>query len=239
MKLYPLDESTHLVPGSDLNPAVPDSFQAFLVEGASFTKTEEYPVIPEWMVYRGVPKRILPFQKALNSREDLSETLVCFYSPDAEFERVRRNPRKYVSFFKRTAGIIGFDFSVHEDMPLVKQKAQMNDNLSLTFFFGNNGVPVIPNVRCGVDELQDEFLSAIPKFSTIAIGTHGFFRGIKNNSEWFVFLNSLVDVLHPRRIIVYGSLRGKLFDKVRSCTDVICFPSWIEQDIARRKGNDI
>ena len=113
---------------------VPDSFQAYLVEGASFTKTEEYPILKEDMISKNIPIDIMPFNKAITYRGDLSKTFICFFEPDETFERVRRNPKKYLNFFKRTAGIIGFDFSVHSDMPIIKQKSHMNDKLSLTYF---------------------------------------------------------------------------------------------------------
>lgn len=145
----------------DENNIVEDSFQAFLVEWANFTKEEEYPILERWMIPEIPPKKIMPFDKALNYQGDLSDVFVCTYARDCSFERVRRNPNKYLNFFRRCAGIIGFDFSVHSDMPIVKQKSQMNDNLSLSYYFGNNDVKVIPNIRYGKDELADEFLSAI------------------------------------------------------------------------------
>ena len=116
------------------------------------------------------------FSKAITYRGDLHDTFICFFSPDKSFERVRRNPKRYLSFFKRTAGIIGFDYSIHSDMPVIKQKAQMNDNLSLTYYYGSNGISVIPNLRCGIDDLLPEFLSALPKRSVVAVGTHGFIK---------------------------------------------------------------
>ena len=118
------------------NNIVEDSFQAFLVEGASFTKEEEYPVLESWMIPETPPKKIMPFDKALNYKGDLSEVFVCTYARDPSFERIRRCPRRYVDFFNKCAGLIGFDFSVHSDMPIIKQKSQINDNLSLTFFMG-------------------------------------------------------------------------------------------------------
>ena len=121
----------------DENNVIEDSFQAFLVEGANFTENEEYPIIEEWMIPKEPPKRIMPFDKALNYRGDLSDVYVDTYSRDCTFERVRRNPQIYLGFFSRCGGLIGFDFSVHTDMPIVKQKSQMNDNLSLTYYYGN------------------------------------------------------------------------------------------------------
>ncbi len=99
-----------------------DSFQAFLVDGAEFTKKEEYPILREDMVPSNIPQAVMPFSKAITYRGDLSKTVIYFFSPDKTFERIRRDPKRYLNFFKRTAGIIGFDFSVHSDMPIVKQK---------------------------------------------------------------------------------------------------------------------
>ena len=40
------------------NKKVPDSFQAYLVEGASFTKKEEYPILKEDMISKSIPMDI-------------------------------------------------------------------------------------------------------------------------------------------------------------------------------------
>ena len=81
---------------------VEDSFGAYLVEGARFSKHEEYPIIEERMIAKTIPVNIMPFSKAINYRGDLRNTFICTYSPDKTFERVRRNPQKYLNFFKRT-----------------------------------------------------------------------------------------------------------------------------------------
>lgn len=226
-----------VMPGVRLYDAVEDSFQAFLVEGAFFTRNEEYPILREDMVSSNIPKKIMPFSKAITFQGDLCDTFICFFSPDKTFERVRRNPRKYLHFFKRTAGIIGFDFSIHDDMPMIKQKTQINENLSLTFFYGNQGIPVIPNVRCGVDELLPEFLEAIPKHSMIAIGTHGFCKAIREQCEWYCFLERIIKELEPRTIVVYGTLNGKMFDGLKECANFVFFDSWISQRYKEGKKN--
>ena len=218
-----------IIPMGDAGPngVVPDSFQAFLIEGAELTRKEQYPIIRSDMVPTSPPKKILPFNKAINFKGDLSDTYICTYSPDASFERIRRNPRKYVSFFKRTAGIIGFDFSIHTDMPLIKQKQQINDNLSLSYFYGNQGVKVIPNVRCGVYELLPEFLEAIPKQSMIAIGAHGFCKEISEKCEWRCFLEKIIAELSPSAIVTYGSLHGKFFEEIKKSSNFVFYEPWI------------
>ncbi len=63
----------------DKNEVVEDSFQAFLVEGANFTEIEEYPIIENWMIPEVPPKKIMPFDKALNYRGDLSDIYMCVH----------------------------------------------------------------------------------------------------------------------------------------------------------------
>lgn len=207
---------------------VDDSFQSFLVDGAKFTPNEEYPIIEKEMVPEDPPLQIMPFDKALNYRGDLKNTYICSYSPDKTFERIRKNPKKYVSFFKRTAGIIGFDFSIHSDMPVVKQKSQINDNLSLTYYYGKQDIPVIPNVRCGSDKLLSEFLCAIPEKSIIAIGTHGFIKTKHEQAEWYCFIEEIIKQLSPSHIVVYGTLRGINLNEFHT-TDFVFYDSWIDR----------
>ncbi len=225
------------MPCVGLNDTAEDSFQAFLVDGAIFTQKEEYPILREEMISTSVPKRIMPFSKAITFQGDLHETFICFFSPDKTFERVRRNPRKYIHFFKRTAGIIGFDFSIHDDMPIIKQKAQINDNLSLTYFYGKQGIPIIPNLRCGIDELLPEFLETIPKHSMVAIGTHGFCKRIREQCEWYCFLESILTELEPSTIVVYGTLNGKMFDDLKERANFVFFDPWISQHYKEGKKN--
>ena len=221
----------------DENNMVEDSFQAFLVEGANFTKEEEYPILERWMIPEIPPKKIMPFDKALNYQGVLSEVFVCTYARDCSFERVRRNPKRYINFFKRCAGLIGFDFSVHSDMPIVKQKSQMNDNLSLTYFYGKEGIKIIPNIRYGDDDLSDEFLSAIPKHTLIAVGTHGFIKEIPQKAEWYCFLEKIIKELEPSGIIIYGKLSGKIFDEFEEKSKLYYYEPWIYSDRKRRDQN--
>lgn len=214
--------------------SVEDSFQAFLVEEAEFTQNEEYPIIESWMVPETPPARILPFCKAINYRGDLSDVYVCFFSPDPTFERVRRMPKRYLPFFKRCAGIVGFDSSIHTDMPLIKQKSQMNDNLSLTYYFGKNGCPVIPNARWGIDETADEFLSAIPTNTLIAIGIHGFSKLNWQKAEWSCFLEKLIESRKPKGIVVYGNPNKAIFDPFLGKCPFFFYEPWINE--RRRRG---
>ena len=112
-------------------------------------------------------------------------------------------------------------------MQVVKQKSQMNDNLSYTYFYGKNGIPIIPNIRAGIDELLPEYLKAFPKNTLIAVGTNGFIKTKPEKYEWLCFLEEIIESLDPTGIIVYGTLNGECFEHIKQRVPVHLFDSWI------------
>lgn len=216
---------------------VEDSFQAFLVDGAEFTDIEEYPILTEDMVPSVLPEKIMHFSKAIAYQGDLSKTVIYFFSPDKSFERVRRNPQLYVDFFKRTAGIMGFDYSVHTDMPVIKQKSQMNDNLSLSFYFANKGIPLYPAPRAGSDDTVEEYLKAFPKHTFLVLGTHGFVQHRWQKREWCYWIDLLINELEPKGFIVVGHLTGEIFEQFKDKVPFYFYDSFIEERMKEVKKN--
>ena len=103
----------------------------------------------------------------------------------------------------------------------------MNDNLSLTYYYGSNNIPIIPNVRFGVDELAEDFLLAIPKHSLIAIGVYGFYKHKFEKYEWYCFLEHILPLLQPTGVVVYGNLNDKIFDPFKKCYHFHYYTPWI------------
>lgn len=53
------------------------------------------------MVAKEVPKHIEPFAKVWEKRKvrkDLSDIFICTYANDNTFERIRKNPKRYLNF---------------------------------------------------------------------------------------------------------------------------------------------
>ena len=100
-------------------------------------------------------------------------------------------------------------------------------------------IPIIPNIRCCNNELLPEFLSAIPKNSTIAVGTHGFIKTKQEKYEWYCFLENIIQALNPSTIIVYGHLTGSIFDDLKARVNFIFYDSWINTRFkeVKRNGN--
>lgn len=115
-------------------------------------------------------------------------------------------------------------------MQVVKQKSQINDNLSLTFYFANQGNKCIPNLRCGIKELYDEFFEAIPKNEIVAIGTNGFNKTNYQKAEWYCFVSEIVNKLNPRAIIVVGTLDKKIVNDFSRKCEFIFFDPWMYEN---------
>lgn len=209
---------------------VEDSFSAFLTENADFTKVEGYPILTKEMISETVPIDIITFKEALKLPvSERKKYYVCTFSKDNSFKRIKRNPKMYVDFFKSFDGLIGFDYSIHSDMPPIVQKSQMYDNLALTYFYGNKGIKVIPNIRTGSNYISEEFFESIPKNSLVAVGTHGFIKSKTQKYEWYYFLKYIIEKIEPCGIIIYGTLRGKLFDEIKQTVPVYQYDSWMEK----------
>ncbi|SKA69169.1 protein of unknown function [Eubacterium uniforme] len=195
---------------------VKDNFRAYLTEGCERTLQEGYPIIPSWMIPKEVDDiKIIPFSEWKNYKNNIEDYYICFFCQDDVFSVVLNNPRKYIKLFRRAKGIIGFDYSIYYDMPAVKQKSQMNDNLSLTFYYGMRNIKVIPNIRYGIESTRDDFLSAIPRNSVIAIGSYGCVKTKKEKERFRYFLREMLPILMPKVVVVYGAMPDDVFGEFK------------------------
>lgn len=197
-----------------LNKQVKDNFHAFLVKEATFTPNEEYPILKREFISNEIPKKIIPFDKSKEIKmKDRKNYYVCFYCADETFNKTYTYPKKYLNYLSTFAGVITQDWSIHEDLPIIKQKENMNKNLEIAYYYGSNGLSIIPNIRVGTDRIKEEYYKTIPKHSTIAIGTYGFIKSIKEQENFDAFIEDIIHYLEPHDIIVYGAMPKRVFDK--------------------------
>lgn len=195
---------------------VKDVFKAFLTEGCKRTQVEGYPIIPVWMIPTDVENiKIIPFSRWKEVGKRINEYYICFFCEDDDFTAVLNNPKQYIRLFRRAKGIIGFDYSIYYDMPVIKQKSQMNDNLSLTFYYGMRNIKIIPNIRYGIESTRDDFLSAIPCNSIIAIGSYGCVHSLEEKERFRYFLREMLPRLSPKLVVVYGAMPEDVFGEFK------------------------
>ncbi len=202
-----------------------DVFRAFLVENAEYGGYYEMPCIK---TSNKIPNKVILFSKAMESKTKDFDQWVMFYEHDYKFECLWKNPKKYLERLKKFNGIISPDFSMYRNMPLAMQIWNTYRNRALAIWFQSNGIEVIPNVRWNDERTYTFAFDGIEKEKTIAIGTHGCLRGKENREYLEKGLDVAVQQLNPRRIIVYGSALGRIFDRYRDRgIEIIVFESEI------------
>lgn len=194
-------------------PYVRDVYLAYLIANARRTKTDDYPIIEEWMVATEPPKEIIQWDRR-NDVINPGETGMSFYCCDPGFQPILGNPKKYVDKLKLYQCIIGMDASPFDNMPLWVQKSQIGLNLGITYYYGSLGMKVIPNVRLG-DNRTLSSLEAYPRHTLIAIGTHGFTRKLDNRYVFAEQVQRIIEELDPCGICVYGPVSHEIFGMAR------------------------
>lgn len=183
-----------------------DVFNAFLVPTADYDGVFEFPTMQKenW-----IPNRLIPFSKAASCKN--CAQWIHFYEFDYQFERVWRNPKRYLNLFKRFAGVILPDFSIYRDMPLAMQLWNIYRSRAIGHWLESNGIKIIPNIRFGDERTYQPCCDGIALGSTISIGTYG----LTSEKEDLFFLNEglayAVERTKPQAIVVYGATPDDVF----------------------------
>jgi len=187
-----------------------DVFNAFLVTLATYAGIFEFPVIQPT---DRIPNRLIPFSKAVGCKD--FDQWVHFYEFDYLFERVWRDPRRYLPILKRFNGVILPDFSVYRDMPFVMQLWNIYRSRAIGFWLQANDVRVIVNVRWGDGRTYRVCCDGAPKGCVISVGTVGSIQSVEDRRLFEEGLAVVVERLQPKVIVVYGSAPEDIFGKYR------------------------
>lgn len=184
-----------------------DVFNAFLVVVARYAGLFEFPVInrTNW-----IPNRLIAFSKAVSSND--YDQWIHFFEDDYLFERIWRNPARYLNIFKRFNGVILPDFSLYRDMPFVMQLWNIYRSRAIGCWLQRHGIKVIVNIRFGDQRTYKICCDGISKNSTIAIGTHGTIKNITDREIFVEGLKVIIKRLQPTVIIIYGSFPRYLWE---------------------------
>jgi hypothetical protein len=185
-----------------------DVFNAFLVSMATYAGIFEFPRIKA--IYE-IPNRLIPFSKAISCKD--YDQWVHFYEDDYLFERIWRNPRKYLEILKRYNGVILPDFSCYRDMPLAMQIWNIYRSRAIGHWLQINGIKVIPNIRYGDRRTYRISCDGIEKHGVIAFGSHGTMKHIRDRVIFLAGIDVAISILKPSVIIVYGCASDKYFKK--------------------------
>lgn len=190
-----------------------DEFMFYLTRGALLTSEDEYPILRRDMIATKIPEAMVQWdcRKEATAPE---KTAMSFYCNDVEFTPILNNPHNYVEKLRKYQCIVGLDASPYDDMSITVQKSQIYTNLAVTYFFGNNGLKVVPNLRLG-DNRTVGMIAAIPKECMICIGANGFTWNLANRKLFKEQVDIITYELRPTAVLVYGVEIGDVFETPR------------------------
>ena len=159
-------------------------------------------------------KHILRGEK--NYYEDL---FINWYIDDYKFDGPKGIWNNYdasLNIIIHFAGIITPDFSTYQDFPLPIKLYATYRMRAYGYWLGRQGINVINNVRWGTKETFDFTFEGIQKNSIVSIGTVGGGpRKLIDRERFEIGLYKMVEVLKPNTILVYGSMRGACFERLK------------------------
>lgn len=183
-----------------------DVFNAFLVTLAYYAGVFEFPVIqPTYWI----PNRLIAFSKAISCTDH--DQWIHFFEEDYLFERLWRNPYRYLEILRRYNGVILPDFSIYRDMPFVMQLWNIFRSRAIGCWLQQNGIKIIVNIRYADRRTYRCCCDGISKRCVIALGTYGVMKCRENRYYFCEGLEVVVKRLQPSTIVVYGAAPGSIF----------------------------
>ncbi|MGN8774041.1 DUF4417 domain-containing protein [Candidatus Weimeria sp. HCP3S3_B5] len=208
---------------------VDEGFRVSLVETAFFDGDLEIPHIdaPKEII---IPSGMVPFSKR---NRGVPTDFVCFYENDINFRDVLTKTEEFKDDLGRFAGIISPDCSLYIDAPLIVQLADIYLNRAVGYYYSNQGIYVVPNIRWGDERTYtDEIFSEPPAFlgvdknSIVSIGTYGQIKAAESKKYFREGLISMLDFLSPQVVLVYGPMNRKIFEGLSGRTCFVQFDDW-------------
>ena len=162
----------------------------------------ELPPIKEWIGFNYVLSDKNPEGKAVH-----------FFIDDYQFERVWRQPEKYLEKLKQYVCVATPDFSPYSDMPHVLQMYSHYKKQWVGKWLQFNGVTVIPTIRSSTDKRSFEwYLDGIPK-GGIVIMSSMWCESRKdkdqNESDYYEYTH-MKEIIQPKKIFIYGRKSKKM-----------------------------
>ena len=208
-----------------------NTFRSFLVENADY---EGFFELPKIKTSNLIPKKLVPFSRAMSQKWNDFDCWVMFYEHDIKFERFWNNPKRYLTKLKKFNGVISPDFSLYRNMPLCMQMWNTYRGRALATWLQDNAVEIIPNVRFNDERTYKFCFDGIEKFKTVAVGAHGCIKNQIDRAYFVKGLAQLVIRLHPKTIIVYGAAPDDTFKKYKDMgINIVPFES--EFSMSRRQ----
>ena len=158
---------------------------------------EEIPEVTEW----------IGFNYMLSEKHPEGKGVHCFVN-DYQFERLWRNPDRYIEKLRRFAVVASPDFSPYGDMPFCLQLFNHYRKHWVARYLQENDVHVIPTIRASTDSRSKQFyLDGEPHNSPVIISSM-YTNDDVSRKIYRDEYDTMFDTLNPSAVFIYGKQYG-------------------------------
>lgn len=184
-----------------------DVMKEFLIYGAELTEMG-FPILPAVQAY---PTDTIDFRSGLSRTFKGHHGTSCnFYIDDEKFLSLENNVDKYLNYLKLFKCVLGIDFTIDTQMPLIMQFFNKYRSMALDWYLTLQGITVIPNVNIIPYKGREWLLDGLPKHSTLSCSTNGRVRSKAAREEFCKGFHEMCERLEPTRVVVVGILPDEL-----------------------------
>ncbi len=214
-----------------------DMWNAFMVKDAYFSPGSDMPIctsttqVPLELISYDDAKGIYKRMVRAGNTDFHTKAFIHFFIDDQKFDGKRSSiwlyPEEALKVITHFDGIITPDFSTNADFPDPWKRFNTYRMRSFGCWMNQKKIPVINCVRWGTYETWCYCFDGIPKGSTVCIGTVA--SGMRKLESRPLFTNGLrkmIEVINPKRIIIYGSSNYSCFKELTTKEiEIISFES--------------
>ena len=162
----------------------------------------------------GMPEALIPFNYVKSAveghKQELFTRYVHFFLDDYQFERIWRDPHRYIKLMSNFAGAIMPDFSTYENMPKAMKIWNMYRAKLISQAMQDYGMNVIPLVRGS----EDFYLDGFEQGGIVAVSTVGIFADEEMRKKWQERISIALNKLKPDAVLLYGNSIGFDFGNI-------------------------
>lgn len=192
--------------------ACKDVFHGYMTKAIQLDPEFGMPIMrPELEVPRGV----VSFSEAMDSKTTDFDQYVHFYEHDAKIERFWKSPWKYMDRLSNFAGFLSTDYSSTPDMPKPQRAYNVYRNQLVGSWLQDLGYNSICNVRCPA-EGHDYSIAGAPRHSLLGVGAVGCIKNRECRRRFEGGIARIVDELEPAGLVVVGEDAYDVFDYAKA-----------------------
>lgn len=147
----------------------------------------------------------IPFNFAMTEKQKENKS-VHFFIDDYQFERIWKNPDRYIPILKKFNQVMSPDFSTYTDYPKALQIYNHYRKHWLGAYMQMNGIDVIPTISWSDKDSFEWCFDGEPDNGTVAISSVGCMDNENSKKLFIDGYNEMIKRLKPKTIIFYGKV---------------------------------